>query len=98
MIGLLLNSGLDLNQKDDKGNAAINLALFKFENIIVSLALNKAKGDVIIRVDGHCEIQQNYIEKCYNLLKETDADIVGGVIETISSGFVFFLLHVISDT
>ena len=53
-----------------------------------NLALNKAKGDIIIRVDGHCEIPQNYIEKCYNLLKETDADIVGGVIETISFGLI----------
>ena len=53
-----------------------------------NLALNKANGEIIIRVDGHCEIAQNYIEKCYNLLKETDADIVGGVIETISSGLI----------
>ena len=53
-----------------------------------NLALNKAKGDIIIRVDGHSEIQKNYLEKCCNLLKETDADIVGGVIETISSGLI----------
>jgi len=53
-----------------------------------NLALNKANGEIIIRVDGHCKIAQNYIEKCYNLLKETDADIVGGVIETISSGLI----------
>ena len=53
-----------------------------------NLALNKAKGNIIIRVDGHSEIQKKYLEKCCNLLKETDADIVGGVIETISFGLI----------
>ena len=53
-----------------------------------NFALNKAKGDVIIRVDGHCKIPPDYLEKCSNLLKSGDADIVGGVIETISSGLI----------
>ena len=39
-------------------------------------------------MDGHSEIPKNYLEKCCNLLKKTDADIVGGVIETISSGLI----------
>ena len=69
-----------------------NVHLIKNSQKIVSsgfnLALNKVNGEIIIRVDGHCKIAQNYIEKCYNLLKETDADIVGGVIETISSGLI----------
>ena len=69
-----------------------NVHLIKNSQKIVSSgfnqALNKASGEIIIRVDGHCKIAQNYIEKCYNLLKETDADIVGGVIETISSGLI----------
>ena len=53
-----------------------------------NLALNQAKGDIIIRVDGHCEIPPDYLEKCSNLLKSYDADIVGGVIETISTGLI----------
>ena len=31
-----------------------------------NLALNNARGKIIIRIDGHCEIPINYIEKCYN--------------------------------
>ena len=62
--------------------------IYKIVSTGFNLALNDAKGDIIIRIDGHCEITQNYIEKCYNLLKETDADIVGGVIQTISSGLI----------
>jgi len=53
-----------------------------------NLALNKAKGKIIIRIDGHCEIPKNYIEKCCNLLNSSRADIVGGVIETISIGLI----------
>ena len=53
-----------------------------------NLALNQAKGDIIIRVDGHCEIPPDYLAKCSNLLKSYDADIVGGVIETISTGLI----------
>ena len=53
-----------------------------------NFALNQAKGDIIIRVDGHSEIPKNYIENCCKLLEKTNADIVGGVIETISSGLI----------
>ena len=62
--------------------------IYKIVSTGFNLALNDAKGDIIIRIDGHCEITQNYFEKCCNLLKETDADIVGGVIQTISSGLI----------
>lgn len=61
---------------------------YKIVSTGFNLALNEAKGDIIIRIDGHCEITHNYIEKCCNLLSETEADIVGGVIETISSGLI----------
>ena len=68
------------------------------ENINFNLALNKAKGEIIVRVDGHCQIPKNYIEKCCNLLKETDADIVGGVIETISSGFIGRAISIVQSS
>jgi len=51
-----------------------------------NLGLNEAKGDIIIRVDGHCNIPPNYFAKCKELLINNDLDIVGGNIETISSG------------
>ena len=53
-----------------------------------NLALNQAKGDIIIRVDGHCEIPPNYFTKCCELLENKDADIVGGSIETVSPGVI----------
>jgi len=54
---------------------------------IVSTALNigleHARGNVIIRVDGHCEIGPSYVRRCVKVLQETGADCVGGAIVTV---------------
>jgi succinoglycan biosynthesis protein ExoA len=54
----------------------------------LNLAFAKAKGDIIIRVDGHCEIEPEYVENCVTLLRSGIADGVGGPIETIGEGAV----------
>ena len=41
-------------------------------------ALNLAKGKIIVRVDGHSTIAPDFIEQCLRVLKETNADCVGG--------------------
>jgi succinoglycan biosynthesis protein ExoA len=46
----------------------------------LNAAISKAKGDVIVRVDGHCEIQPDHVTKCVQLLEQTGADNVGGVV------------------
>ena len=51
-------------------------------------ALNEAKGDIIIRVDGHCEIAPDYIQKCLECLEKINADCVGGATEHVASGLV----------
>lgn len=45
-------------------------------------ALAVARGEVVVRVDGHCEVQPDYIRNCVKLLREGRADGVGGPIET----------------
>jgi cellulose synthase/poly-beta-1,6-N-acetylglucosamine synthase-like glycosyltransferase len=49
---------------------------------IVSRALNigidAARGDVIIRVDGHTVIAPDYVRRCVECLRATGADNVGG--------------------
>ena len=49
----------------------------------LNCALERAKGDIIIRVDGHCEIEGDYVSNCVNHLRGKKADGVGGPIETI---------------
>jgi succinoglycan biosynthesis protein ExoA len=46
-------------------------------------AIAKAKGEIIVRVDGHCEIEPNYVVNCVKYLEEGKADGVGGPIETL---------------
>jgi GT2 family glycosyltransferase len=50
----------------------------------LNLAIAVSKGDVIVRVDGHCEIANDYVANCVELLRSTTADGVGGPIETIA--------------
>lgn len=40
--------------------------------------LEQARGDVIVRMDVHCEYASDYIEKCVEVLDRTGADNVGG--------------------
>ena len=51
-------------------------------------ALNESKGDIIIRVDGHCEIAPDYIQKCLECLEKINADCVGGATKHVASGLV----------
>ena len=49
----------------------------------LNCALNVAKGDVVVRVDGHCEIDREYVANCVAILGSGAADGVGGPIETV---------------
>ena len=52
-----------------------------------NLALNIAKGEIIIRVDGHSIISRDYVSRCVELLKTKKASNVGGLINPISHEF-----------
>ena len=49
----------------------------------MNIALDHADGDVIIRVDGHCEIAPDYVRRCIETLRRTDAECVGGALTTV---------------
>lgn len=44
----------------------------------LNLALGASTGDPIVRIDGHCEIAPDYIERCVGLLAASGAANVGG--------------------
>jgi glycosyltransferase involved in cell wall biosynthesis len=44
----------------------------------LNIALAEAKGDVFVRVDGHCQIAPDYVEQCIEALELTGAAMVGG--------------------
>jgi succinoglycan biosynthesis protein ExoA len=59
-----------------------NLCLIQNPGEIVATgfnaALREARGEVIVRVDGHTEIEADYIRQCVAELERTGADNVGG--------------------
>jgi glycosyltransferase involved in cell wall biosynthesis len=48
-------------------------------------ALRQAKGEVIVRVDGHTVIEPDYVRQCVNALERTGADNVGGRMNAVST-------------
>jgi succinoglycan biosynthesis protein ExoA len=54
----------------------------------MNIALRRAKGEIIIRVDGHTIIAPDYVSQCVETLQRTQADNVGGKMNAI--GFNFF--------
>jgi len=55
----------------------------------LNIALRKSKGEVFIRIDGHCEIGKDFIRKSINCLQEhSEAWVCGGYWKTISQGYI----------
>jgi len=65
----------------------IRIKLFDNPGIIQSTALNigikQAKGDWIMRLDAHADYPKNYFKKLIETSLKTNADNVGGVVNTL---------------
>jgi succinoglycan biosynthesis protein ExoA len=55
----------------------------KIVPIGMNTALRRCRGEIIIRVDGHCEVAPDYVRKCVQYLQGGDIDGVGGPMKTI---------------
>lgn len=49
----------------------------------LNLAIQKATGEFIVRVDGHTVIAPDYVRRCVELLRETGAHNVGGPMDPV---------------
>lgn len=49
----------------------------------LNLAIAQSRGEVIVRIDGHCQIARNYVRRCVEHLLNDGVDGVGGPLETI---------------
>jgi glycosyltransferase involved in cell wall biosynthesis len=54
----------------------------------MNVAIARARGDIVVRVDGHCEIATDYVTQCVRCLVEGKAECVGGPIETVGMTFM----------
>lgn len=49
----------------------------------LNAALRAARGEIVVRVDGHCEIAPDYVRRCVDHLESGAAEAVGGPVETV---------------
>jgi glycosyltransferase involved in cell wall biosynthesis len=52
----------------------------------LNLALAAAKGEVIVRVDGHTTIESDYVRRCVEALERPGAANVGGRMDAVGRG------------
>lgn len=60
----------------------------KIVPIGMNLALRESKGEIIIRVDGHCVIASDYVSNCRHHLLNDKVDGVGGPMHTIGEDHI----------
>jgi succinoglycan biosynthesis protein ExoA len=58
----------------------------------LNAALEQARGSVIVRVDGHCEIASDHLSRSVEHLSSNRADMVGGTLETIGDTLIARLI------
>jgi glycosyltransferase involved in cell wall biosynthesis len=54
----------------------------------MNIALRQARGEIIIRVDGHCIIAPNYVSNCVLHIQEKGVAGVGGPMQTIGETYL----------
>jgi glycosyltransferase involved in cell wall biosynthesis len=53
----------------------------------LNAALRQAQGEILIRVDGHCEIAPDYVRRCVEHLQRDGVEAVGGSVVTVGETF-----------
>lgn len=54
----------------------------------LNAAIQQARGDVIVRIDGHAIVEKDYVSQCITWLEKSGADCVGGAVESKGQGTV----------
>ena len=54
----------------------------------MNLGIREAKGEVIVRIDGHAVVGKDYVEQNVDGLFANDADCVGGIVESLGDTYM----------
>ena len=54
----------------------------------LNLAIDQGRGEVLVRVDGHCQLAPDYVERCVDALAESGAAMVGGAMAPVGEGWI----------
>ncbi len=52
----------------------------------LNIGVAHAKGEILVRVDGHCEIAPDYVRRCVEVLQSSGADNAGGLMTARGEG------------
>lgn len=53
----------------------------------INIGIRNARGEIVVRVDGHAVIDRDYVSECVRALDDTGADNVGGPMRSKGLGF-----------
>jgi glycosyltransferase involved in cell wall biosynthesis len=53
----------------------------------LNAAIPLARGEVLVRVDGHCEIAPDYVRRCVEHLRDEGIEGVGGPLDTVGETY-----------
>lgn len=53
----------------------------------LNVGIRAATGEVVARVDAHCEVEADYISQCVRYLEQTGADNVGGLMRPVGDTY-----------
>lgn len=56
--------------------------------VALNLGIQNMNGTIFLRVDGHCELDERFIEESVSLLQSSGAWCVGGAIRTLAEGSI----------
>lgn len=54
----------------------------------MNVGIQKATGEIIVRVDGHAILEPTYIRQCVDWLQKTGVECVGGAVTSVGSTYV----------
>jgi len=87
--GLSTDNTRQIIQDSSLSHPQLNIRILDNPSKIVptgmNIALQQAKGEIIIRVDGHTVIAPDYVRQCVEALQRTNADNVGGKMNAVGS-------------
>lgn len=90
VVEVLVIDGRSSDDTREKAEAHAGVTVLDNPRRIQAAALNigidQAEGEVIVRVDGHCLIAPDYVERCVAALTESGAAMVGGGMTPVATG------------
>jgi len=90
--GMSTDTTRDLIAQVAAGNPQIPICILDNPGLIVATGLNiamrQAKGEIIVRVDGHAVIATDYVRLCVDHLLRDGVTGVGGPMETVGESYM----------